>query len=248
MVNRDPVAAAIAQLRSQLAAARAENASLKRRLGDVDGGGAGPVPGGGVGEERLQAALEEMQARVRGLERDNRRLKVELEGARSDAAHATQRMVAAQASAARLQQRLAAADPAAAEEEATAGGGEPGSGGDVVHSQLLRIAELEQEVSRCHLGHGSRVVAETQMRVEAAVQQVRAGQEAGREGWKGGEGCVQNKVQQLSSRDGVADEEHWSSGRGGRKRQKGVFMGQSWWPGGRISLKDAKAVGLPIPA
>lgn len=145
VVNRDPVAAAIAQLRSQLAATRAENASLKRRLGEVEGGGAA-LPGGGAGEERLQAALVEMQARVQGLERDNRRLKVELDGARGDAAHATQRMVAAQAAAARLQQRLAAVDPVAAEEEAAAAGGEPGSGADVVEAQLLHIAELEQEV------------------------------------------------------------------------------------------------------
>eukprot|EP00887_Chlorella_sp_A99_P003111 scaffold9.g3111.t1 len=151
VVNRDPVAAAIAQLRSQLAAARAENLSLKRRLGEAGEGG-GAHPAAGLGDEALQAALDEAAARAHRLERDNNRLRVELEAAKGEAAEATRRMVGAQAAAARMQQRLAAADPAAAAAAAEAEGAEGPGSGDVIEDQLLRIAELEREVKRLKQG------------------------------------------------------------------------------------------------
>lgn len=86
VVNRDPAAAAIAHLRQQLAAARAEIVALRRELGRATGdvGPGWDVPGQtgaavrSMSDEVLAAALEEEQLRRAELERDASRLRLTL--------------------------------------------------------------------------------------------------------------------------------------------------------------------------
>ncbi|KAL4427717.1 hypothetical protein ABPG75_001806 [Micractinium tetrahymenae] len=149
VVNRDPVAAQIAQLRQACAALRSENASLKARLGG--GGGLGLLDFAGPGDEVLRGAVEDLEARNRKLQADNQRLQVELTTAQDDAREAAEKMIVAQLQRDRLRQRLQAADPAAAAqavEEADAIASGTSSEGDVAKEQLERIAELEREVKR----------------------------------------------------------------------------------------------------
>ena len=109
----------------------------RRKLGEAGEGG-GEAAAGASPNEVMQAALEELQQRAHGLERQNNRLRVELDAAKREAEEATLRMVGAQAAAARLQQGRTEW------QEGDAGEGE----GGVMEAQLLRIADLEREVKR----------------------------------------------------------------------------------------------------
>ncbi|GAB4822357.1 hypothetical protein N2152v2_009403 [Parachlorella kessleri] len=151
VVNRDPVAAQIAHLRQQLAASKAENQSLKRKLGL---GPENSVEGLFEGGQNfvLAAALEDMEKRNKRLDMECNRLRVEAESLKQDLTETTEKMIVAQAQRDRLAQKLEQVDPAAAQEAkaslgSLAAGACAGEGDEAV-SHLHRIAELEREVKR----------------------------------------------------------------------------------------------------
>lgn len=123
-------------------------ASRRAQLGLGDGAA---FDFGSPAEEVLRAAVDDLEARNRGLQDDNRRLWASLDRTRDDLKDATEKMIVAQAQRARLQQRLQQLSPEAAAEaaaaaEALAEG--TSSEGDGMRGQLERIAELEREVKR----------------------------------------------------------------------------------------------------
>ncbi|KAK9835062.1 hypothetical protein WJX81_008045 [Elliptochloris bilobata] len=176
VVNRDPNAAQVAQLRQENARLRAEAAVLRRRVAASENGAAPPAwEAGGVGrpDTLLQAALAELQAQAAGLEVDNARMRLELEAVRQELVETSEQLIIAQAArdrnALRIQQlsRTAAAEGVHAggnaarltssltgdKENAIPGGaggeGEGGdSDGDLIQGYLARIARLEKEVRR----------------------------------------------------------------------------------------------------
>ncbi|BDA42916.1 Kinesin-like protein KIN-4C [Coccomyxa sp. Obi] len=89
VVNRDPIAAQLSHLRAQLAAARAENSRLRRRVGETEGNAAlegnwSDAWGGTPGEDVLAAALEETEAKASKLDLENARLRLSLEKAKGE--------------------------------------------------------------------------------------------------------------------------------------------------------------------
>ena len=80
VVNRDPTAAAIAHLRQQLAAAKAEIVMLKRGGSVVGPSWDASTVGARLGDEVLAAVLEEEQGKRAELEEEVSRLRMALVG------------------------------------------------------------------------------------------------------------------------------------------------------------------------
>ncbi|KAK9792731.1 hypothetical protein WJX73_010908 [Symbiochloris irregularis] len=155
VVNRDPAAAAIAHLRQQLAAARAEIVTLKRGGRPTESGGA-IVPGwdnAGIsrGDEVLVAALEEETTKRMQIEADAARLKMALADARAEVGVLNRSLLDAQGSRDGALQKLAALASSVGSEACAAAGVNVNAAPEadaVVIGHLEKIAELEREVRR----------------------------------------------------------------------------------------------------
>ncbi|KAI8464754.1 MAG: hypothetical protein J3K34DRAFT_525930 [Monoraphidium minutum] len=132
VVNRDPVAAQIAQLRQQLAAMRAENVALKRTIGAAGGdpdalaallSGTALPPG-----EALQEAYDELANRCNALEARHACDQAELEDLRGESGDLRERLLAAETARDSARLRLQALRQAAA--DASHGGALQAAGSD----------------------------------------------------------------------------------------------------------------------
>lgn len=147
VVNRDPVAAQIAALRQQLAAARAENEDLRRRLAaSPRDEGDEMAAGGGAGA--LAAALEQAEARLQVLDRSNARLRVEVQDMQGELKEATERQLVAQMQRDRVARVLGESAGPEAAQAALQAAGVPPEEGSVEAAQAARVRELGAEVRR----------------------------------------------------------------------------------------------------
>ncbi|DBA94598.1 TPA: hypothetical protein ACH3X1_002180 [Trebouxia sp. C0004] len=147
VVNRDPNAAQISQLRQQLSAARAEIGSLKRRLTGKDDGQLQWDSTQPPGSDSIMAlALDELQQHNSVLDLQNAGLRVELDAVRQELVDTGEQLITAQAQRDRNAMKL---EQLAQQPGSTTGDGEDEEQGlTVLTGHLSRIAALEKEVRR----------------------------------------------------------------------------------------------------
>ncbi|DBB08621.1 TPA: hypothetical protein ACH3X3_008748 [Trebouxia sp. C0006] len=147
VVNRDPNAAQISQLRQQLSAARAEIGSLKRRLTGKDDSQLQWDSTQPPGSDSIMAlALDELQQQNSVLDLQNAGLRVELDAVKQELVDTSEQLITAQAQRDRNAMKLEqlAQQPGSATED----GEDEQQGLTVLTGHLSRIAALEKEVKR----------------------------------------------------------------------------------------------------
>lgn len=150
MVNRDPVAAQIAALRQQLAAAKAENLELRRKLGMSPTDEMELLTDDGSSEE-LARALRDSETRVAALQRELLETRAEAELLREELKGATE----AQLIASLQRDKVASALAAAAGQEAAAAALEEAGvpPGEATTERVLtnKVHELEDELRKLRI-------------------------------------------------------------------------------------------------